>query len=165
MSRGTRQKLGLVLAMAHRPRLLVLDEPTSGLDPLVQASLRDELRRLAAAGHTVFFSSHTLAEVEDLCDRVAIVKDGRIVEDAPLADLRSRAGHEVMIRWATDAAAAAAPPGFLRVQRDGRTWAGSLEGNVPRLIAYLEGRPVADLTIGRPDLETLFHRFYECEGA
>src|SRR5438046_2285143 len=116
MSKGTRQKLGLVLALAHRPRLLVLDEPTTGLDPLVQADLRRELKSLAAAGHTVFFSSHTLAEVEDLCDRVAIVKDGRIVADEPLESLRARAGHEVTIRWRTDGAAGATPPEFLRVE-------------------------------------------------
>jgi ABC-2 type transport system ATP-binding protein len=161
MSKGTRQKLGLVLALAHRPKLLVLDEPTSGLDPLVQAQLRAELRRMAEAGHTIFFSSHTLSEVDDLCDRVAIVKDGRIVADEPLESLRAKAGHQVSITWATDAAAAASPPPFLHVDRDGRTWTGTLDGDVARLISYLNGLPMADLTIGRPDLETLFQSFYE----
>src|SRR5262245_43541117 len=76
LSRGMRQKLGLILALAHSPRLLVLDEPTSALDPLMQQVLHDLLRQLAAAGHTVFFSSHSLSEVEQLCDHVAIVRDG-----------------------------------------------------------------------------------------
>src|SRR5580765_3539907 len=72
MSRGMRQKLGLILALAHSPRLLVLDEPTSALDPLMQQELRALLVKMAAKGHTVFFSSHSLGEVEELCDRVAI---------------------------------------------------------------------------------------------
>jgi ABC-2 type transport system ATP-binding protein len=165
MSKGTRQKLGLVLAIAHRPQLLVLDEPTTGLDPLVQAVLRAELKSLAAAGHTVFFSSHTLSEVEELCDRVAIVKEGRIVADEPLATLRARAGHEVMIRWQTDDAAEAPPPPFLHVRREGRVWSGSNEGSASELVSFLNGRPVEDLSIGRPDLETLFRRFYEQERA
>ena len=84
MSRGTRQKLGLVMALAHKPRLLILDEPTSGLDPLMQVELAKCLRELAAVGHTVFFSSHTLSEVEALCDRVAIVRKGRIIADETL---------------------------------------------------------------------------------
>src|ERR1044071_6944593 len=105
MSRGMRQKLGLILALAHAPRLLVLDEPTSALDPLMQELLHDSLRRLAGAGHTVFFSSHSLGEVEQLCDRVAIVRDGEIVADESLAALRDRAGHDVTIRWTEDASA------------------------------------------------------------
>ena len=94
MSRGMRQKLGLILALAHAPRLLVLDEPTSALDPLMQEVLHDHLRHLAASGHTVFFSSHSLGEVEQLCDRVAIVRDGALVADESLAALRDRAGHD-----------------------------------------------------------------------
>src|SRR6058998_117085 len=99
MSRGMRQKLGLILALAHSPRLLVLDEPTSALDPLMQQVLHELLRQLAAAGHTVFFSSHSLGEVEQLCDRVAIVRDGELVADESLAALRDRAGHDLTIRW------------------------------------------------------------------
>ncbi|MBI4604091.1 MAG: ABC transporter ATP-binding protein [Planctomycetes bacterium] len=166
MSRGTRQKLGIVLAFAHEPRLLVLDEPTSGLDPLVQDGLRLRLRRLAAEGRTVFFSSHSLAEVESLCDRVAIVRAGRIVADGALEDLRRRAGHEVTIRWKDAAGAASlAPPGFLKIERrEGAVWSATLEGPVERLVAWLHGRPFEDLAIGRPDLETLFRRYYEGEG-
>ena len=163
MSRGTRQKLGLILALAHEPRLLVLDEPTAGLDPLVQEQLRAHLRRLAAAGHTVFFSSHTLSEVESLCDRVAIVRAGRIVADGTLDELKLQAGHEVTIRWKdAGSSAQAAAPGFLKLERrDDLTWIGALEGPVSQLIEWLAGRPIADLTIGRPDLESLFRRYYK----
>ena len=163
MSRGMRQKLGLILALAHSPRLLVLDEPTSSLDPLMQQALHDLLRQLADAGHTVFFSSHSLGEVEQLCDRVAIVRDGEIVADESLTALRDRAGHDVTIRWKEDASALAIkPPDFLKLtRRAGAMWQGTLEGPVGSLLEFLASKPIADLSIGRPDLESHFRRFYE----
>ena len=133
-------KLGIILALAHRPRLLVLDEPTSGLDPLVQEQFRSHLRGLTRAGHTVFFSSHTLSEVEQLCDRVAIVKEGRIVVDEPLDSLRRRAGHEVIIRWKSpQAMSGVEPPPILRLSRrePGGVWEGTLAGGVDELIRWL----------------------------
>ncbi len=161
MSRGMRQKLGLILALAHRPRLLVLDEPTVTLDPLMQTVFQQLLREMAAAGHTVFFSSHTLGEVEQLCDGVAMIRAGRIVADEPLQALRNRAGHVVTIRWRDAGGAAAPPPEFLTIhERDGLTWRGTLGGPIEPLVAWLAGRAIDDLSITRPDLETLFHRFY-----
>jgi beta-exotoxin I transport system ATP-binding protein len=165
MSRGMRQKLGIILALAHKPRLLVLDEPTSGLDPLVQEQFRSHLRALTRAGHTVFFSSHTLSEVELLCDRVAIVKDGRIVVDEPLESLRRRAGHEVMIRWKSgQAMAGVEPPPMLRLsRREPAIWEGMLAGDIDGFIRWLARYDVEELDITRPDLERLFRRFYEHE--
>ena len=165
MSRGMRQKLGLILALAHSPRLLVLDEPTSSLDPLMQQVLHDSLRQLAAAGHTVFFSSHSLSEVEQLCDRVAIVRNGELVANESLATLRERSGHDVTIWWKTDSQVRGlAPPEFLKLMRcDDAVWQGTLQGPVQRLVDFLAGKPVEDLSIGRPDLESLFRRFYEQE--
>jgi ABC-2 type transport system ATP-binding protein len=165
MSRGMRQKLGLILALAHSPRLLVLDEPTSSLDPLMQQLLHELLRQLAAAGHTVFFSSHSLGEVEQLCDRVAIVRNGELVADESLAALRERAGHDVTIWWKKDSSARGpTPPEYLKLTRcDDGIWQGTLEGPVQRLVDFLTGQPVEDLSIGRPDLESLFRRFYEDE--
>ena len=164
MSRGTRQKLGLVLALAHEPKLLILDEPTTTLDPLMQDRVREKLRSAAAAGRTVLFSSHTLSEVEMLCDRVAIVRDGAIVAHETLDALRARAGHEVTIRWRDDAAAPPDAPAFLHVRaRESRTWRATLDGPVDALIAWLASLPsgtVADLTISPPDLDSLFRRFY-----
>jgi ABC-2 type transport system ATP-binding protein len=161
MSRGTRQKLGLILALAHSPRLLVLDEPTSSLDPLVQEALHQHLRELAAAGHTVFFSSHSLAEVEQLCDRVAILRRGTLVLEESLETLRDRAGHDVAIQWKGDSSALE-PPGYLKLtSRESRLWKGRLEGPVKQLIDFLADKSIEDLHIGRPDLESLFRRFYE----
>lgn len=163
MSRGMRQKLGLILALAHSPRLLVLDEPTSSLDPLMQEALHELLRQLAAEGHTVFFSSHSLGEVEDLCSHVAIVRNGELVADEALGVLRERAGHEITIRWRDESHARDLdPPRFLKLTRRERaTWQGTLEGPVRQLVDFLAGKPVEDLSIARPDLESLFRRFYE----
>ena len=163
MSLGMRQKLGLILTLAHSPRLLVLDEPTSALDPLMQQVLHDLLRRRAKAGHTVFFSSHSLGEVEQLCDRVAIVRDGQLVADESLAALRERAGHNVVIRWRDESQALhLEPPGFLKLtRREGAVWQGALDGPAHRLIDFLAGKAVEELSIGRADLESLFSRFYQ----
>ena len=162
MSRGMRQKLGLILAMAHRPRLLVLDEPTASLDPLMQEQLRLHLRALAGAGHTIFFSSHTLSEVEQLCDRVAILREGRLVADATLDELRRRSRREVMIRWKSGAAdAAREPPPFLELQkRDGENWTCLLAGPATELVRWAASQPIEDLAIGEPDLDVLFRQYY-----
>ncbi len=164
MSRGMRQKLGLILALAHRPRLLILDEPTVTLDPLMQSLVHRMLREMAAAGHTIFFSSHTLNEVDQLCDRVAMIRNGRLVANESLATLRQHAGHEVTIHWQDGPAAAGLPPPFLRLeQRDGLIWRGMLDGPVDQLVAWLAERPFADLSIVRPDLDTLFRHYYASE--
>jgi ABC-2 type transport system ATP-binding protein len=165
MSRGMRQKLGLILALAHAPRLLVLDEPTSGLDPLMQHLLHNVLRELANKGHTVFFSSHSLSEVEELCDRVAIVREGALVANESLATLRQRAGHDVTIHWQSNSQARdLEPPPFLKLTlREDLVWQGVLEGPPQQLIDFLAGKPLVDLSIGRPDLESLFKRFYTAE--
>jgi len=162
MSRGMRQKLGLILALVHEPKLLILDEPTSSLDPLMQELLNEHLRSLARRGHTVFFSSHTLSEVEHLCDRVAILREGRLVADESLEVLRRRAGREVIIRWkAEPATPPPSPPPFLRVrQQQDRQWRCALAGPIAELLAWLAPLPVDDVVIGRPDLESLFRSYY-----
>jgi ABC-2 type transport system ATP-binding protein len=170
MSRGMRQKLGLILAMAHNPRLLVLDEPTTALDPLMQERLRERLKKMAAGGATVFFSSHSLSEVEQLCERVAIVRDGKLVAAQTLEGLREQAGHEVMIRWGPGALESAmgplvAPPWLVVHRRDGALWECMLSGPVSGLVAWLAGKPVDDLSITRPDLESLFRQYYAQERA
>jgi ABC-2 type transport system ATP-binding protein len=99
-SKGNKQKLGLIVALQHRPELLILDEPTSGLDPLVQQTFYEVIREAKAEGRTVFLSSHILSEVEKTCDRVAIIRDGRIVRMGRVADLRDLAHHQVELRFA-----------------------------------------------------------------
>jgi ABC-type multidrug transport system ATPase subunit len=99
LSKGNKQKIGLVIALQHQPELLVLDEPTSGLDPLVQQSFFELVREAQAEGRTVFLSSHILSEVERTCDRVAIIREGRIVRRGRVEDLRDLAHHQVELRF------------------------------------------------------------------
>ena len=100
LSKGNKQKIGLVIALQHRPELLILDEPTSGLDPLVQQSFYALVREAKAEGRTVFLSSHILSEVERTCDRVAIIRDGRLVKVDRVEALRDLAHHQVELRFA-----------------------------------------------------------------
>lgn len=169
MSRGMRQKLGLILSMAHDPKVLILDEPTTALDPLMQDRLRKLLRARAEAGATVFFSSHTLAEVEELCERVAIVKKGLIVADSTLSQLRAQAVHEVSIAWKPGDAPAQVPTCLRLTTQSAERWQGSLasesERDLRELLAFVAAQQVADISISRPDLETIFMRYYNDEAA
>ena len=99
-SKGNKRKIGLVIALQHRPELLILDEPTSGLDPLVQQSFYALVRESKDEGRTVFLSSHILSEVERTCDRVAIIRDGRLVKVDSVDGLRDLAHHQVELRFA-----------------------------------------------------------------
>jgi ABC-2 type transport system ATP-binding protein len=162
MSRGMKQKLGLILAMAHQPRLLILDEPTTALDPLMQKILYDRLRDLASQGHTIFFSSHTLSEVEYLCDSVAILKEGRLAARERIQDLRARAARRVRILWKTaEDAGRIQPPPSLNVQsRNGLEWEAAICGETAELVRWCAAQPIADLGIGQPDLSQVFQEFY-----
>jgi ABC-2 type transport system ATP-binding protein len=105
-SKGNKQKVGLVVALQHKPELLILDEPTSGLDPLVQQTFFNLMREQVKNGATVFLSSHILSEVEKTCDRVAIIREGRIVRLDRVDALRDLAHHQVEMRFAGDPPAA-----------------------------------------------------------
>ncbi len=161
-SRGMKQKLGLIAALMHRPQLLILDEPTVSLDPLMREVLYEELRAAVAEGRTVLFSSHTLAEVEALCDEVAILRDGRLIEHERVAVLRQRAIRRVDVRFRDGALPPAPRPTGLEVLREsgGRmqaTWRGPAED----LLAWLARCAVQDFTVAPPDLEDLFLTYYE----
>ncbi len=162
MSRGMRQKLGIILALAPAPRLLILDEPTSSLDPVVQEKLKDRLFALASRGHTVFFSSHTLSEVEQLCERVVILRAGRVVADASIQDLQARARREVILRWREQGGQGVQPPPCLELlERKGQVWRANMRGSVEELLRWLAAQPLEDVVIGQPDLGTLFQQYYE----
>lgn len=165
MSRGTRQKLGLILAMAHRPQLLILDEPASGLDPLMQRTLIELLREAAADGQAVFFSSHTLSEVESLCHRVAIVRRGKIVVDSPLDALKAQAPRQIELTAASESDASRLNlPDCLQLERqEGQRLICSMKGRASQLIAWANQHSLLNISIGQPDLETLFHSHYHHE--
>ena len=163
MSRGTRQKLGLVLALAHRPRLAILDEPTASLDPVIQKKLKRHLREMAGLGHTVFFSSHTLSEVEQICDRVAILREGRVVTEASLEELRGRADREAHIIWSGGSQPdwRQLPEGVKLLEHNERWWRCELKGSSAALVRWLADKDLDDLTISPPNLDKLFQRYYQ----
>ena len=160
-SRGMKQKLGLIQALMHEPQLLILDEPTMSLDPLVRETLMTELREAAAAGRTVLFSSHTLSEVEQLCDWVGILRDGRLIEQQKIETLSRRAVRRVEIRFADEMAREPKPPTGLKVATitDNRMRA-SWTGEVQELLHWLAGQRISDVIISPPDLEDLFLAYY-----
>ena len=160
-SRGMKQKIGLIQALMHRPKLLVLDEPTISLDPLMRDVLLAELRRVAGEGRTVLFSSHTLSEVEQLCDRVAILRDGRVIEQERIEALRSRAVRRVEVVFADRADCPADAPTGLRVaSREDNVLKGAWTGPMDPLLVWLAGNRVTDVSIAPPDLEDLFLAYY-----
>lgn len=161
-SRGMKQKLGLIQALMHRPALAILDEPTTALDPLVRETLNDELRRAAGQGRTVLFSSHTLSEVEALCDRVAILRAGRLIENDRVEVLRRRALRHVEIHFdGAPPGPAELPPALRGAQLRNGGLSGQWSGEVGELIGWLAGRRVRDVSISPPDLEDLFMAYYD----
>ncbi len=160
-SKGMKQKLAIVLALEHDPRLLILDEPTEGLDPLVRDVLFGILLDLRSRGTTVFMSSHNLGEVEKLCDRVAVVRDGRLVAVEDVAALRSSRVRRLTARFATDEMARrfAEGRGEVLSLRAG-TVNLLLRGAIPETLSALSAAGVLDVEIGPPDLEEFFLTFY-----
>jgi ABC-2 type transport system ATP-binding protein len=162
LSRGNKQKVGLVQAFAHRPELLVLDEPTSGLDPLVQQSFHALVRDAVGEGRTVFLSSHVLSQVEHVADRAGIIRDGRLVAVEDVGALRGRAIREFEVRFADDAPGSAleAVENVREVRVEGPLARLVVEGSPDRLIKELAAHEVVDLRSREPDLEDVFLSYY-----
>jgi len=159
-SKGNRQKVALIAALAVPADLYILDEPTSGLDPLMEVVFRREMARMKDAGATVLLSSHILSEVELLCDRVSIIRAGRVVETGTLAELRHLTRTEVSFE-ATDAATAAGIPGAHDVSvSEGRARFTVDSDQVTAALPELARLHVAGLRVEPPSLEELFLRHY-----
>ena len=160
-SKGMKQKLALVAAFQTDPEVLILDEPTDGLDPLIQRNFEALLRERASAGRTVLMSSHDLAEVERVCERVAIIRDGRLVANERVDDLVQRRMRLAEIRFAGPVPGALLDvPGIRLVDRPGDRIRVAVEGDVQPLLAFLAGQRVDDLILNPPSLEDVFFGFY-----
>jgi ABC-2 type transport system ATP-binding protein len=157
-SKGNKQKIGLVIALQHRPELLILDEPTSGLDPLIQQSFYALVREAQAEGRTVFLSSHILSEVERTCDRVAIIRDGRLVKTDRVEALRDLAHHQVELRFidAVPSAAFAALPGVSDVVVDDHTLHLRVAGPITPVVQAAARYELLDFVSREPTLEETF---------
>src|SRR5664280_1754112 len=163
LSKGNRQKVALVLAFMGEPELILLDEPTSGLDPLVQQEFHALVRERAAEGSSVLLSSHVLAEVQRMADRVGILRRGRLVAVESLADLRAKAVHHVSARFthAVPREAFADLPGLRDLTVQGAAMrCGAPEASLDRIVKAIARFEVVDLTCQEADLEETFLAFY-----
>jgi ABC-2 type transport system ATP-binding protein len=164
MSKGNRQKLGIVQALMHDAPLLVLDEPSSGLDPLKQVTFLQLLHDERAAGKTIFLSSHAIPEVERIADRVGIIRDGRLVAVESIESLKAkRARHaDVLFGQPVDAGRFGALDGVRVLSRtdDGRRYELAVPGDLRPLLRALAELPLEDLTLASADLETIFLHYY-----
>jgi ABC-2 type transport system ATP-binding protein len=160
-SRGMRQKVGIVQALQHDPELAILDEPTEGLDPLMQRAFYEILDTLKAQGRTIFFSSHVLSEVERVCDRVAIVREGRLVALEETAGLLARRKRNVVMRFAGPPPPLETVPGVTHVAHGDRSLTCRVEGSMRPFLAAIADAAVVDLTIEPARLEEAFLEFYD----
>jgi len=161
LSKGNRQKVALIAALATRADLLLLDEPTSGLDPLMEVAFRVCVQEAKERGQTIFLSSHILSEVEALCDRVGILRDGRLVDEGTLGELRHLAAQTVEVTFEDGTpelpplegvSVLAAGPKALRL---------SVSGDIGPLIVALAKHPITSLTSREPSLEEIFLHHYD----
>jgi ABC-2 type transport system ATP-binding protein len=162
-SHGNKQKLALLLGFAHKPALLILDEPTSGLDPLHQQEFYGLIRDARSRGATIFVSSHVLSEVEQICDRVGIVREGRLVTIGPIDQLIGAKAHRLEIELADAAGATAVSriAGLEQVKVDGAHVSGMYRGSFDPLLAALAGQHVVSLVSREPSLEEIFLSYYQ----
>jgi ABC-2 type transport system ATP-binding protein len=166
LSKGNKQKIGLVIALQHQPELLILDEPTSGLDPLVQQSFFELVREAKAAGRTVFLSSHILSEVERAADRVAIIRDGRLVTGGTVESLRDLAHHQVELRFAGPVPTAEfqALPGVSDVSAEDHTLRMRVSGPITPVVQAAARYELLDFVSREPSLEETFLAQYGHDG-
>ena len=163
-SSGNKQKLAILLAFMHRPELLVLDEPTTGLDPLHQQVFYALVHEARDAGATVFISSHVLSEIEHVCDRVGILRSGRLVRVAQLDELRRIRVHRVEVEFAPDAevpeARLRSAPGVESLQVEGSRVTCTIRGSFDGLLDAISDSEVTDLVSTEPSLEEFFLSFF-----
>lgn len=168
LSKGNKQKLGIVQAVMHQPEVLILDEPTDGLDPLMQEEFYSLLRQQKQQGVTIFFSSHNLAEVRKICDRIGIIKDGRLVTEQTLAEMAEHAAQTFTITFVDKAPVGAlkALSGVSKLQTPAPNQVSLHVKNsgLPGLLKFLSNQKLAHLQTQELNLEDEFMKYYEKGG-
>jgi ABC-2 type transport system ATP-binding protein len=163
LSMGNRKKVSIIQSLLHNPKLLILDEPTTGLDPLMQSRFFELLKSENSKGMTIFFSSHVLSEIQMLCKRVAIVKDGRIIKVEDIDTLRRKQLKKVSILFKDKMSAESFRiPGydFSALEID-KSLSFMYSGPIDELLAQLSGKKIDDMTIEEPSLEEIFMHYYQ----
>jgi len=160
MSLGNKKKVGIVQGLLHSPRLIILDEPTSGLDPLMQRTFFDLIQQENERGATVLFSSHILGEVQRICDRVAIIKEGRIVDLRSIDEMRKSSYKKASFTAVTPIADFSLA-GAREITHDGATTSFLYNGEISALLGKLSGLPLINADISEPELEEIFLHYYE----
>jgi ABC-2 type transport system ATP-binding protein len=163
-SKGNHQKVILIGALMVRPDLLVLDEPTSGLDPLMEQAFRHCVAEARDRGQTVFLSSHIMSEVEALCDRVGILRDGKLIEMGTLAEMRHLSALSVEVTLEGQIPDLSGIPGVTAAKRNGRVLRCQVRGSIDPLLKALAGVTVTELLSREPSLEELFLAQYGGDG-
>lgn len=163
LSKGNRQKIGIIQACMHEPEVLILDEPTDGLDPLIQEAFYDLINHLQAKGTTVFVSSHNLAEVKKMCDRVGIIRDGKLVSESAISDLALEASQTFEIHFSNKISLAEIKKvsGVKKVRADQYVHVVHVHGNLGPFLAFLSKQDVISLKTKELNLEDEFMKFYE----
>jgi ABC-2 type transport system ATP-binding protein len=163
LSKGNKQKVGLIQAFMHRPDVLILDEPTSGLDPLLQRAFHELVGEAAAEGATILMSSHVLSELEHVADRVAMIREGRILAVERIEDLKRTAPHKVAVTFAAPVSGdeLSDVPGVGDVDARGSLARFTVHGPMDPLIKAIARHEVVTLTAEEPDLEELFIDRYQ----
>ena len=166
LSKGNKQKIGIIQAFCHDPEILILDEPTSGLDPLKQQVFDDLILEYKEKGKTIFISSHVLPEVEMLCDRVAIIKDGRIVAENTMSKLKSMAMNRFEVIFKNDIREKGFGKsiGVKKIIRSGDKYIFDIEGDVNKFIKKITENKVSSFKSIEPDLKEIFLSFYKKRG-
>ena len=161
LSYGNKKKVGIVQGLLHSPKLLFLDEPTAGLDPLMQRKFFDLIRAENSRGVTVFFSSHILGEVQRLCTRVGIIREGRIVEVSDIRTLQKNNYKKVQVSAKGLTSTTFNLPGVTNIQMENNTLHFFFKGDINEVVKKVSGLKVVDLTIEEPTLEEIFMHYYE----
>lgn len=162
LSMGNKKKVAVIQSLIHKPRLLILDEPTTGLDPLIQNRFFEILKEENEKGTTIFFSSHVLSEVEKLCHRVAIIKDGRIVNVDDIRSLKEKLLSRVTFRLKNGAEdIPLQTPGIISIEKNKNESSFLYQGEIAALLKDLSQIAIEKITIAEPDLEEVFMHYYQ----